>query len=672
MNILQNNLLQFPAIENLASRVKGKRVVLVGPCPLANQAQKIDSYDIVARIKRGFPIANDIKADVGTRTDLLYTNLRDSQNWVRPKHIAYAGRQNPPVAYCYPYPSDPPKKLRALKLDENYYHNYRLFMTQPVSGGGVGVGVGGEGGGRGGGRDGEGRAEFYHCFSSKRYHDLEYREVGTRPTTGLLAIIHLLSLEPAELYLTGFTFRVGAEKTFQNNLYHPSYKTEVEALESWNRTVKTPVHKIEREVNYMRRLLLSDHRIILDDRLYGIFFRNVNFVMSRINAISSFYPFIEKILGFREKMERRGIEIKINLFLHANPKQDFDPFRVEYLQYLQDRMLPQKINIYHSHYLDQYPGLVFVVEGDMVGWKRWEDSSAQYWSKRRWPWNKHYIVSFINCWDFYKNLGRYRKHVDCVAIPEFYRDYYSLEYGPQLIPYGNPKFDYSFKDWDRDEIMKKYGVLAGGRKIALLLYPKKRDWLEAVPHDLLARIIRYTRDQGYYVIVKARAQDGIDPLFYRGLEKGLYGYLKPDISSRLRDREEGGEDDDYLGDLIVPRDYDWIPPTTFELLKVSSLMIQFSSASVEESVYVGCPVVDFKIDREHDRFRFLLTPDWISRISLLPPVDWKEAKRKLKRALLKDYNLETFNSRWDQVDRLGLPRSQISDSLVTRFLDRNF
>ena len=96
-------------------------------------------------------------------------------------------------------------------------------------------------------------------------------------------------------------------------------------------------------------------------------------------------------------------------------------------------------------------------------------------------------------------------------------------------------------------------------------------------------------------------------------------------------------------------------------------MIQFSSASVEESVYVGCPVVDFKIDREHDRFRFLLTPDWISRISLLPPVDWKEAKRKLKRVLLKDYNLETFNSRWDQVDRLGLPRSQISDSLVTVF-----
>ena len=223
MNILQNNLLQFPVIENLASRVKGKRVVLVGPCPLANQAQKIDNHDIVARIKRGFPIINEIKGDVGTRTDLLYTNLRDSQNWVRPKHMIYVGRQNPPVAYCYPYPSDPPKKLRALKLDENYYHNYRLFMTQPVSGGGVGVGVGGEGGGRGGGVGGEGeeaveRVEeeveregqnFIIVLVVKDTIILEYREVGTRPTTGLLVIIHLLSLEPAGLYLTGFTFRVG-------------------------------------------------------------------------------------------------------------------------------------------------------------------------------------------------------------------------------------------------------------------------------------------------------------------------------------------------------------------------------------------------------------------------------------------------------------------------------
>ena len=41
-------------------------------------------------------------------------------------------------------------------------------------------------------------------------------------------------------------------------------------------------------------------------------------------------------------------------------------------------------------------------------------------------------------------------------IPEYYRDYHEL-HCPRLIPYGNPKFDYPFEEWDRDTLMVKYG-----------------------------------------------------------------------------------------------------------------------------------------------------------------------------------------------------------------------
>ena len=75
-----------------------------------------------------------------------------------------------------------------------------------------------------------------------------------------------------------------------NLAYITIAKTDAEARESWDRTVKTPVHDIEREIAYMRRLLYRDYRITVDSRLREIFYGSVNFVMSRITAISSFYP----------------------------------------------------------------------------------------------------------------------------------------------------------------------------------------------------------------------------------------------------------------------------------------------------------------------------------------------------------------------------------------------
>ena len=657
---VRDTLLHFPDLSShrLESRIRNRRVVLVGPAipndPQLRLTPEIDSYDIVVRIKRGFPVPESLQPTVGTRTDYLYTNLRDSQNWVRPRHLERMASTSQ-AEICYPYPFDSPKILRRLALDENYFHNYDLFMNQPIPPGFTPP---------------DRQIPFHHCFSAKKYREIE-TSVGTRPTTGLLTLLHLIGFHPASIHLTGFTFRHNASTTFQSELYHPSYKSEAESHESWHRTVKTPVHNIETELAYFRRLLYnlgpSDPRITLDDRLTRIIFEGVNFVMSRMPAVSSFYPLIKRLSS---SITSSKYPLSLRLFIHPNPKIGFDPFQPEHISYLQRHLHPLGVDIYHSHFLPRYRGLTFVVEGDMVGWKNWQSGSAQYWSKMIDPHSRFYTISLINCWDFYKNLNRYRSHVDRVAIPEIYREFYNLEGGPQLIPYGNPKFDYPFQQGKgyTTALLEKYGITSTHHsppsKIALFLYPKTRHWTHPPSPERLHQLVSILRSKGYYVIVKCRAQDPLDVSWqnrltanYQQQSNNQYEYYH--LTQTL-------DDPDYIGDLVVLRDYHWTPPTTFELMHLASIMIQFSSASVEESVYVGCPVIDCKIDDAHDRFSFLLSRNWVSRIDMLPRLTgekWQDSIRRFTKALDKDYT-----QRWEGVDNLNLPRTEIGQTYITKYL----
>ena len=209
------------------------------------------------------------------------------------------------------------------------------------------------------------------------------------------------------------------------------------------------------------------------------------------------------------------------------------------------------------------------------------------------------------------------------------------------------------------------------------MYPKSRAWTSPPPDKYLYRLIRLAKQQGYYVVVKSRGQDPFSLAMNKTIQnypytKTEYGHsYKPNSSTKsphsaLPTPTPTYDNPDYYGDYIVPRDVDWIPPTTFELLRCASLVVQFSSASVEESVYVGCPVIDMKIDPTHDRFSFLLTREWVSRIDMIPPVDknkWERVKSSFKKSLNREYSM-----RWDRVDELGLPRREISQTLITKFL----
>ena len=60
-----------------------KRIAIIGPSPSLlenNNGDLIDSYDIVIRIKKGFPIPDKLKIHLGTKIDILCSHLKFSQN----------------------------------------------------------------------------------------------------------------------------------------------------------------------------------------------------------------------------------------------------------------------------------------------------------------------------------------------------------------------------------------------------------------------------------------------------------------------------------------------------------------------------------------------------------------------------------------------------------------
>ena len=69
---------QLQRILTLNEIVKNKTVVIVGPAQYTSkfdQADFIESFDIVVRINRSIPVPDKLKSKIGQRTDILISNL---------------------------------------------------------------------------------------------------------------------------------------------------------------------------------------------------------------------------------------------------------------------------------------------------------------------------------------------------------------------------------------------------------------------------------------------------------------------------------------------------------------------------------------------------------------------------------------------------------------------
>lgn len=158
--------------------LKGKKIILVGPAGYmkgSGMGKEIDEYDLIVRMNLSCPVPEDMKADIGSRTDILYhLILRRRHINARPDLFKWHTRDE-----IRSWKADGVKwvVLKASRDDADV----KRFM--PVIG-----------------------DIIAYCCVKKATMDVIKLKAGTGPNMGPIAMFHLLQGEPEKLHVVGCDF----------------------------------------------------------------------------------------------------------------------------------------------------------------------------------------------------------------------------------------------------------------------------------------------------------------------------------------------------------------------------------------------------------------------------------------------------------------------------------
>lgn len=170
--------------------------------------------------------------------------------------------------------------------------------------------------------------------------------------------------------------------------------------------------------------------------------------------------------------------------------------------------------------------------------------------------NKSKSISLCYSTDFTVGYENYINEVDHVIFSSKYISNYYNKHNKKNLYLGSPKFDYELSD---EEVLKKYS-LDPLKKKAIIFYPRIRD----IKLCQLEKISYYLRELDYQIVIKSRGKDPIQQNHNSLADKCLY-------------------------------DVSWFPHTSLELLKISNLVINFSSTVIEETIAFKKPMINFHI-----------------------------------------------------------------------------
>ena len=186
--------------------------------------------------------------------------------------------------------------------------------------------------------------------------------------------------------------------------------------------------------------------------------------------------------------------------------------------------------------IQQYSGVTFFVEA--VGLDRVLDKKY-----------KKIVLTYMV--DYIHHYKKYIEKVDHVIFPsKFFAENYGC-FSSKNLYLGSPKYDVVLNE---PAIKEKYNL--SDKKKALIVFPKLRDLRL---NDLLT-IYKALFDMGFEVLVKTRGKDPAPPEL-----KGSRYFV----------------------------DDSWYPHTTMELIKVSDVVINFSSTTIKETIIMNKPMVNF-------------------------------------------------------------------------------
>ena len=221
--------------EEYSKFLKGKRVVVVGPSRSikgSGQGKKIDSYDVVVRINLGLDIQENLKKDVGSRIDILYSAMSRyywETNVFSPKNLSKIEK----------------------KYDIKWIVNTGirratvLRMAEDKAKSKVKIGL--------------------KLVSKKNIKYLKNKLKG-KPTAGIISIYDLLQYEISELYITGLTFyNIMSPKSQRKDYYYEDYSPRYK--ETVGNVYK---HDLKGEARLLYKIKRKDERIKVDEVLSNI------------------------------------------------------------------------------------------------------------------------------------------------------------------------------------------------------------------------------------------------------------------------------------------------------------------------------------------------------------------------------------------------------------------
>ena len=224
--------------ENMFSKMlHNSSVVIVGPSSTiknSKQGKLIDSHDIIIRLNRAIPIIENLKADIGSKTTIIYTNLNYDEG--TKKHINFKKFKKNNIKFlCSPYPPIKPFKK---DLDRYLTEKHQLpFHHLPI--------------------------EDYVKTKSV---------LGCRPYTGMSAIIDILRNNIKSLYITGIDFYA--------NDYYSEYRNKNTYNLSYIRNNR--IHNSRSHLNFIKYISLTNPKVKIDKALQKIVYKKYRYCLDKL------------------------------------------------------------------------------------------------------------------------------------------------------------------------------------------------------------------------------------------------------------------------------------------------------------------------------------------------------------------------------------------------------
>ena len=226
--------------------VQDKRVVIVSHAASlvgSNQGEFIDSFDLVARLNDSIPIPEELKKDVGTRCDILYTAMQSNFYITRvsAKPLVDLGVK----VICKPVPLRCGLIKKINLMGHNVTDRYTKLKEKLKN-----------------------TDIFVRLADFTQYQRHAIAIDGKIPLTGVISVLDLLDFEVSEVFMIGFNFFL--EDTYDQYPTKPKTKSQQEHFNEGTGLNKGRYHIIMPQVRHIKRVAERDSRLKMDETLTRI------------------------------------------------------------------------------------------------------------------------------------------------------------------------------------------------------------------------------------------------------------------------------------------------------------------------------------------------------------------------------------------------------------------